>query len=146
MNKDIPFSVKLGAFMLNQVNTINVGEKGTFDSRIKEITGLLPFVQMNVSRQQFSKMMNSTGEVMQKSLNKSCKNNTCKDSANTLIQKFIDTIETSYKSKSNGRKMTRKVATCMKWQAMKGIIPESNVTWCKNLRNDGEMKKKLGWK
>jgi hypothetical protein len=26
MNKDIPFSVKLGAFMLNHVNTINVGE------------------------------------------------------------------------------------------------------------------------
>lgn len=149
-NKEIPFSVKLGAFMLNQVKSVNFNEKGGFDGRSKEITGLLPFVNRNVTRQQFSKMMQDTSQVMQKSLcsGSKCniKRNEKNESANVLLERFVDTIETAYNSRRNGRKMTRKVATCMKWQAMKGIIPESHVTWCKSLRNDGEMKKKLGWK
>lgn len=159
MTEKMCFAVKLAAFMLNQVDVVRFTEKGGFDSRGKEILGLLPFVHMNICKEDFSKMIKSGDKVVADKVKKECMkcglneklsklgfkcSTQSNDATDVLMERFVDTIDKAYNTRANGKKMMRKVATCMKWQAERGIIPKSSVEWCKSIKMDGDMKKKLG--
>lgn len=149
MPKEVSFSAKLAAFMLNSLDhEVRCRKQGGFDSSSKEVLGLLPFLHSNVTKKEFKDIMLSSDKSMKSSMKKVCKEKKLDKSlvavgfkceaqsdmaVGILVSRFVDTIEFAYKTRKNGIERAREMATFMKWQHKHGIIPKESVEWCKEI-------------
>lgn len=147
------FAAKLAVFVLNSIpedKNIQFSQTNGFNAKIPEVAGILPLLHMNVSKQQFASIMKSTEKSLEKMIKKKCHSSKTKDkldasinfecakqsafSANTLVDRFIETIESGYSSRRRGKKMMKEIAKYMKWQYSEGKIPVSSTIWFKEIR------------
>jgi hypothetical protein len=143
------FAAKLAAFILNAVNhTIRCKQQGGFSSSSTEVLGVLPLLHSNISKKDFSTVMHTSSTNIQDALQTICSSanldmvlkkvdfkciGQTSAAATVLVQRMIDTIETGYASRSNGKIRTQEVAAHMRWQQENDIIPASSVAWCKGV-------------
>ena len=146
----ISFAAKLAAFMLNaQKHPVKCFKKIGFQKSTKYIKGIIPLLHMNISKSEFKTIMTQTsGNIMnamvgicnEKQMEEmlsfekfNCKAQ-CGDSANILIERFVDTIEMAYSTRPTGQQRVRELASYMKWQSENDIIPKSSVKWCHGIK------------
>jgi hypothetical protein len=148
----VSFAAKLAAFFLNNVNhDIVWSPDGGFSGSCKEVSGLLPFLHMNVTEDDFIDIISASNSTFNSILNMKCAyaqiesklnsnlNFKCapqsKNAADVLVQRIIETINTGYKERKNGKDKARQVATYMKWQCKNNKIPNSSIEWCKGIKS-----------
>lgn len=150
------FAAKLGAFICeNQALKNVVGDVNGFEQKVKgravnqRVFGVLPFLHLNISRQQFSNLMMSpkvNGSLVaavealcnSKNLNKTLKAvdfNCHKQSVvgvrDGLTAAIMESIENRWDMRTNGRKVLNQIQRVQVEQANKGKIPKASVAWCK---------------
>jgi hypothetical protein len=86
----------------------------------KELSGLLPLLYINISKKGFKDMITVS--------------NTSNRVSDALVKTVIETIDTGYNQHKNGIKKTQQLATYLMCQYKQGIIPLSNLKWCKNIK------------
>lgn len=147
------FAAKLAVFVLNAIpedKEIQFSQTSGFSSKLPEVAGILPLLHMNVSKQQFASIMKSSEKSIEKIIKKKCFSSKTEDkldtsinfkcakqsvfAANTLVDRFIETIESGYSSRRRGRKLMKEIAKYMKWQASVGKIPISSTIWFTEIR------------
>jgi len=151
MPSDKTFAAKLAAFMLNAVDHhIVCKEKGGFSDSATETVGLLPFLHMNISREDFSKLLNKSNGNMYRAMKSVCNkaglnkklasvefncDYQSSKAINVLVERIIDTIEFAYNTRVNGKRRARELATLMRLQQKKNIIPEASIAWCEGIKS-----------
>lgn len=146
----VSFMAKLAAFMLNSQKThVKCYEDVGFLHSSDFIKGVIPLLHMNLTKKQYSDILHDANGKITSSLAHLCSAaglesslsfenfncaQQCAFSATILVDRYIDTIEFAYDSRSNGRARVHELATFMQLQAAKGIIPAKSVQWCKNIR------------
>lgn len=147
------FAAKLAAFILNSIpedTEIEWSKTGGFSGKQPEVSGILPLLHMNVSKEQFTKIIKSTEKTIGTMIKKRCissktesildpaLNFKCEKSSiassNVMVDRFIETIESGYGSRRRGKKHTKSIAKYMKWQLANGKIPVSSTIWFRELR------------
>ena len=147
------FAAKLGAFMCQNEKLSDVvatPERG-FDSRKngravnKRVFGVLPFLHMNVTKQQFMKMLNNSSAVMKNNTQSLCMSNkletklkkvnfNCpKQSAvgtAAFVNSICESIENRWDMRKNGRAVLNKIEAIQRKQQEMGIIPAPSLRWC----------------
>jgi len=148
----ISFAAKLGAFMLESVDyDVSFSEKNGFKDSQTQVSGVLPYLHMNISEKQFRDKLNSTHKARAKVLSKLCnKKNLNKklkavdfdcysqslSGVKSVNNSIMDSINNRWGIRKNGQKQIRLIAKYQKWQSTnKGgkKIPTSSVKWCKGL-------------
>ena len=72
-NNKVSFAAKLGAFMLESVNDkISFSLKGGFTSKHPQVFGVLPYLHLNVTEEQFRKSLNESKSLRRKTLSRMC--------------------------------------------------------------------------
>ena len=147
------FAAKLAVFVLNAIpegTEVQFSKTGGFSAKIPEVAGILPLLHMNVSKQQFATIMKSSEKSIERIIKKKCYSSKTEEkidasinfkcakqsafAANTLVDRFIETIESGYSSRRRGKKLMKEIAKYMKWQASVEKIPVSSTIWFKEIR------------
>jgi len=147
------FAAKLAAFMCENEKLSDVvatPERG-FDPRKngravnKRVFGVLPFLHMNVTKQQFMKMLNNSSAVMKNSTQSLCMSNkletklkkvqfNCPKQSATGTSAFVtsicESIENRWDMRKNGRSVLNKIEYIQRKQQEMGIIPAISLRWC----------------
>jgi hypothetical protein len=148
-NGKVSFAAKLGAFMLESVSDkIVFSMKGGFTSKHPQVFGVLPYLHMNITEDQFRKSLNESKSLRRKSLSRMCfkkdlvrklrkVNFSCiKQPAagvHSLDRGLIDSINNRWNVRSNGQKRVREILNYQKQQVKAKIIPSQSVDWGKGL-------------
>ena len=152
------FSAKLAAFMLNGLTeNVKCGPTLGFERfQQTEVLGLLPYLHLNITQEEYTDILKSTQPSMTKVLTKICKDKKLDTSlkavgfkcsvhskigADVLINRMIDTINVGYSARLNGKKKAAQMAAFMKMQNKKGNIPAASVEWCSGISSDPKIKK-----
>jgi hypothetical protein len=151
MVSDKTFSSKLAAFILNtKTDKVRCEKKGGFTDSSPEVLGVLPFLHLNITKKDFTKIMSSCEGNMHKATNIVCTkasldkvlksvdfncNKQSKLAASMLLDRMIETIETGYESRKQGKTRAREMAAHMRWQCANKIIPASSIAWCKGMQS-----------
>jgi hypothetical protein len=146
---DATFAAKLAVFMLNaQSHDIHFSEKEGFLHSSDYVKGIIPLLHMNISREGFQVVMCTTKGNLSIALAQLCSSKNIEDilsfekfsclrqcafTSDVLVDRFVDTIETSYETRKNGIKLVKQLAKHQRWQVSAGIIPESSIAWSENL-------------
>jgi hypothetical protein len=151
------FAAKLAAFMLNGLDynyVLKCKKEGGFDASSQEVLGMLPFAHMNISKSGFTKILTANNGNMLKAMSQLCKAKNfdkvlqkvdfkCQAQSSKaveiLIERIVDSIESAYETRRNGKKHARELAAHMRWQAKNKIIPESSIKWCEGIRSAGKV-------
>jgi hypothetical protein len=148
----LTFAAKLCAFFLNDPAIKDIKWTSTGGFTQPSVTGVLPFLHMNITRDAYIKILNSTFDQLNSTTLSACNESKldktleslgffCKDQSDnatkTLIKRMIDTIDSGYHERSHGKEMTKQMATRMIWQSRNSndggksrIIPAESVLWC----------------
>jgi hypothetical protein len=145
----VSFAFKLGAFLLQNVKgKIVFSLKEGFSDKHPQIFGVLPYLHMNITEEEFRQTLNNSKKSRTKTLKKACnskKMNTklksvkfsCnKQSAagiDSLDNSLLDSINNRLDIRENGEKLLREILAFMKSQVKEGIIPHESIEWGKNL-------------
>ena len=148
----ISFAAKLGAFMLESVDyDVSFSENNGFKFSQTQVSGVLPYLHMNISEKQFRNKLNSTHKARatvlaklcnKKNLNKKLKsvdfncNSQSLSGVKSVNNSIMDSINNRWDIRKNGQKQIRLIAKYQKWQTSKNggeQIPPSSVKWCKGL-------------
>lgn len=149
MTKNISFAAKLAAFMLNaQDHPIRFDEKVGFMNASDYTKGIIPLLHMNINKNEFKSIMYSANGNISLALSVICSSKNLEEklafenfncfvqsnfTANILIDRFIDTIETGYKERSNGKKLVKELAKYQRWQVKNKIINSHSIEWAKGI-------------
>jgi hypothetical protein len=148
------FAAKLGAFICqSQPLKDVVGDVNGFFERAngkavnQRTFGVLPFLHINISRDQFKKVMDSSGGNLvssvekicnSKNLNKTlkdvdfnCRKQSVKGVNDGLIAALMDSIEKDWNSNNNGKRVINKIQAVQLKQVALKKIPAASVAWCR---------------
>jgi hypothetical protein len=150
----VSFAAKLGAFVCqNQSLKDVVGDVNGFEERVKgravnqKVFGVLPFLHLNISREQFKRVLtSSSGNLVSavekvcnaKKLNKTlksvdfnCHKQSVKGVNAGVIDAVMESIENRWNVRQNGRRVLNKVQAVQVAQVKAGKIPAASVAWCR---------------
>jgi hypothetical protein len=144
------FAAKLGAFVCqSQPLKDVVGDVNGFFERAhgrsvnQRTFGVLPFLHLNISRDQFKKVMTSNVGAVEKlcnskHLNKTlkavdfnCHNQSVKGVNAGLVASLLNAIEHGWKANANGRRVLNKIQAVQVKQVANKKIPSASVAWCR---------------
>ena len=141
------FAAKLGAFILQGLSastTVKWSVQGGFSASQPQVTGVLPFLHLNVSEAQFRALLKGShgnhvrtlaGLCNAKNLNKVLHkvNFNCQRQSNNgvtgLEDAIVASINNSWKMRATGRKHLATVERHMRKQVELNIIKPSSVAW-----------------
>jgi hypothetical protein len=145
------FAAQLGAFMLENLReSVVLSKKSGFSGKQILVSGVLPFLHMNITEKQFKEQLNITNDLRKKKITKICnnkKNNLNKElekvgfncerqSKNAVLsvnEAIINSIKNRWKYRKDGQIKLKQIMESMKWQVKNDIIPKTSVDWTKNL-------------
>lgn len=142
------FAAKLAAFICENQdfkkthgNPIN----GFNNDGGKQVTGVLPFLHLNINEKQFTLLLDgASGSLVKacnilcnkkklntklKSVGFNCKKNSSKGINNGLLNAISESIHSGWKGRNNGRKVINFIEKIMRKQVNLGIIPKSSIKW-----------------
>jgi len=142
------FAAKLAAFICeNQDFSKTHGNptEGFNNDGGKQVTGVLPFLHLNINEKQFTLLLDgASGSLVKacnilcnkKNLNKklkslgfNCKKNSLKGINNGLLNAISESIHSGWKGRKNGRRVISFIENIMRKQEKLGIIPKSSIKW-----------------
>ena len=142
------FAAKLAAFICeNQDFSKTHGNptEGFNNDGGKQVTGVLPFLHLNINETQFTLLLDgASGSLVKacnilcnkKNLNKklkslgfNCKKNSLKGINNGLLNAISESIHSGWKGRKNGRRVISFIENIMRKQEKLGIIPKSSIKW-----------------
>jgi|TARA_B110000902_G_C13900788_1_gene434290 hypothetical protein len=142
------FAAKLAAFICeNQDFSKTHGNptEGFNNDGGKQVTGVLPFLHLNINEKQFTLLLDgASGSLVKacnilcnkKNLNKklkslgfNCKKNSSKGINNGLLNAISESIHSGWKGRKNGRRVISFIENIMRKQEKLGIIPKSSIKW-----------------
>ena len=142
------FAAKLAAFICeNQDFSKTHGNptEGFNNDGGKQVTGVLPFLHLNINEKQFTLLLDgASGSLVKacnilcnkKNLNKklkslgfNCKKNSSKGINNGLLNAISESIHSGWKGRKNGRRVISFIENIMRKQVKLGIIPKSSIKW-----------------
>ena len=144
------FAAKLAAFILEGLKDkkIKFSKTGGFSDSQKQVSGVLPYLHMNINEKNVVNKFKETQKMRVGGLAKICKKKglertlssvdfSCdKQSKNGVIsvnKSIIDSINNRWSIRHNGRKHLREIKKYMTWQVKNGVIPPKSVEWAKNM-------------
>ena len=146
----VSFAAKLGAFVCQKQSLKDVvGDvNGFFEKakgrRVNQRTfGVLPFLHLNISREQFKRVMASNVGAVErlcndKNLNKRLKavDFNCHKQSTTgvhdgLVASLVEAVEQGWASNANGRRVLNKIQAVQLKQVAEHKIPKASVAWCR---------------
>ena len=149
-NKKQPtFAAKLAAFILQGVpakEKISWSETGGFSGKQKQVSGVLPYLHLNISEKEFRSQLKGAQSMSIEKMGKVCKSkklekklskvnfNCVKQCTNGVLSVedgLIDSIKNRWNMRSNGKKHLSMIEKYMNLQVKMGIIPTSSVAWAK---------------
>ena len=142
------FAAKLAAFICeNQDFSKTHGNptEGFNNDGGKQVTGVLPFLHININEKQFTALLEGASGNMvkaitilcnKKNLNKklksvgfNCRKNSTKGINNGLLNAISESIHSGWKTRRNGRRVINFIEGIMRKQVNLGIIPKSSIKW-----------------
>lgn len=148
--KKASFAAKLAAFICENQDmkkTHGNPTDGFNNDGGKQVTGVLPFLHLNIKEKQFLSLLDSaSGNLVKactvlcngKNLNKklqgvnfNCKRQSIKGINNGLLNSIIESINSGWKTRKNGRRVLNFIEKIMREQVSRGIIPASSIKWAK---------------
>jgi hypothetical protein len=146
--KNASFAAKLAAFICqNQDMSKTHGNptEGFNNDGGKQVTGVLPFLHLNINEKQFNSLLEgASGSLVnacnilcnKKQLNKklksvgfNCKKNSLKGINNGLLNAISESIHSGWETRRNGRRVINFIENIMRQQVKRGIIPSSSIKW-----------------
>ena len=144
----ITFAAKLGAFLLEgmkeSVDFDYKDESKAFSGKQAEVSGTLPFLHMNISEDEYRKILQGSREQIKSGIATVCKSKgldtklakvgfqcerQSENGNKSLEQGIIDSINNRWNIRGTGREHLAKISRAMKAQVTKGIIPKESVEW-----------------
>ena len=142
------FAAKLAAFICENQDfkkTHGNPTDGFNNDGGKQVTGVLPFLHLNINEKQFTLLLDSaSGSLInacnilcnKKQLNKklksvgfNCKKNSTKGINNGFLNAISESIHSGWKTRKNGRRVINFIENIMRKQVKLGIIPASSIKW-----------------
>ena len=142
------FAAKLAAFICENQDfkkTHGNPTNGFNNDGGKQVTGVLPFLHLNINEKQFTLLLDgASGSLVKacnilcnkKNLNKklkslgfNCKKNSSKGINNGLLNAISESIHSGWKGRKNGRRVISFIENIMRKQEKLGIIPKSSIKW-----------------
>ena len=141
------FAAKLGAFILQGLSTnttVKWSVKGGFSNTQPQVTGVLPFLHLNLKEAQFRALLRGSHGNHVKTLTSLCNSKNlnkvlhkvsfnCKRQSNNgiggLEEALVASINNSWNMRSNGRKHLATLERHMRKQVELTIIKPSSVVW-----------------
>jgi len=142
------FAAKLAAFICENQDlskTHGNPQEGFNNDGGKQVTGVLPFLHLNINEKQFTlllegasgSLINGTNNLcnkkqLSKKLKKlgfNCKKNSTKGINNGFLNAVSESIHSGWKHRKNGRKVLNFIEGIMRKQVQLGIIPKSSIKW-----------------
>lgn len=151
--KKVTFAAKLAAFVLenHKGKEVKFAEKGGFHNDQDFIFGILPFLHLNIKKDQFSTLLAKGQNPLIQELTELCSNNKavekidkdvdfqCDAQSSTgirdgLIESVIKNIDSPrrWASRRHGRTIAKEVAKNMNFQVDKELISPDSVEWANN--------------
>tara|TARA_B110000967_G_C18540689_1_gene390443 strand:- start:87 stop:629 length:543 start_codon:yes stop_codon:yes gene_type:complete len=146
--KKASFAAKLAAFICENQDfkkTHGNPTEGFNNDGGKQVTGVLPFLHLNITEKQFTLLLDgASGSLVKacnilcnkKQLNKklksvgfNCKKNSAKGINNGFLNAISESIHSGWKARKNGRKVISFIETIMRKQVDMGIIPKASIKW-----------------
>ena len=145
------FAALLGAFMLENLDeSVIFSEKTGFSKKQPLVSGVLPYLHMNITEKQFREQLSITENIRTNKLAKICNNkknnlnkklskvgfNCNRQSKNGVLsvnEAIINSIKNRWKFRKNGQIKLKEIMKSMKWQVKNEIIPTSSIKWCDNI-------------
>ena len=145
------FAAQLGAFMLeNLKESIVFSKKSGFSKKQTLVSGVLPYLHMNITEKQFKEQLHITNNTRSEKLKNICNNkknnlnkklvkvgfNCERQSKNAVLsvnESIINSIKNRWNFRKNGQLKLKQIMESMKWQVSNEIIPKSSLDWTKNL-------------
>ena len=144
-NSKDSFAKKLAVFILENTNKeIKFSETTGFSNSNPAVFGVLPFLHLNITENQFKKMLLSNNEDLTSVLTSiSQKKNLDKKLVGVdyhsepqsvlgvkhLHLGLIESVNKKYKSRTNGKKLLAQILSYQKWQREQGLIPPESLKW-----------------
>jgi len=142
------FAAKLAAFICENQDlkkTHGNPTEGFNNDGGKQVTGVLPFLHLNINEKQFTlllegasgSLINATNSLCNKkqlskklkNLGFNCKKNSTKGINNGFLNAISESIHSGWKHRKNGRKVLNFIENIMRKQVNLGIIPKSSIKW-----------------
>tara|TARA_Y100000389_G_C17399304_1_gene484385 strand:- start:176 stop:712 length:537 start_codon:yes stop_codon:yes gene_type:complete len=144
------FAAKLAAFICENQDlskTHGNPHEGFNNDGGKQVTGVLPFLHLNINEKQFTLILEgASGSLInatqilcnKKQLNRklksvgfNCKKNSTKGINNGFLNAVSESIHSGWNHRKNGRKVLNFIEGIMRKQVKLGIIPKSSIKWTK---------------
>ena len=144
----VSFAAKLAAFICENQDfskTHANPHDGFNNDGGKQVTGVLPFLHLNINEKQFTSLLegasgsliNGTNNLCNKkqlskklkNLGFNCKKNSTKGINNGFLNAISESIHSGWKHRKNGRKALNFIEGIMRKQVKLGIIPKSSIKW-----------------
>lgn len=144
------FAAKLAAFICENQDfkkTHGNPTEGFNNDGGKQVTGVLPFLHLNINEKQFTLILEgASGSLInathilcnKKQLNRklksvgfNCKKNSTKGINNGFLNAVSESIHSGWNHRKNGRKVLNFIEGIMRKQVKLGIIPKSSIKWTK---------------
>ena len=153
--KRVSFAAKLAAFVLenHKGDKVEFAIKGGFADDQKYIFGILPFLHLNITKDQFREMLKRGESAEVAFLTEICKNNPAAQSINPIvgfncepqsrtgvktgvINSVVSNITSNSKwiSRKKGRKILSQIKKNMGIQVKQGLITEASLKWSKHFK------------
>ena len=141
------FATLLGAFMLeNLQGTVIFSKKTGFSKKQTLVSGVLPYLHMNITEKGFVKMLNDSSSTLAENLTKNCVsknlNNTlqkvgydCQKQSvagiGSLNVGLVESINNRYNIRAKGQQNLTDILRFMTWQVKNKKIPKASIQWAK---------------
>ena len=150
--KKVTFAAKLAAFVLenHKGDKVDFAEEGGFANNQDFIFGILPFLHLNIKKDEFSTLLAKGQNPLIQELTDLCSKSDavekiddkvdfkCDAQSSTgirdgLIKSVIENIDSPrrWASRRHGRKILREVSKNMKFQKKQGLISSASIEWTK---------------
>jgi len=142
------FAAKLAAFICENQDfskTHANPHDGFNNDGGKQVTGVLPFLHLNINEKQFTSILEkASGSLInatqilcnKKQLNRklksvgfTCKKNSTKGINNGFLNAVSESIHSGWKHRKNGRRVISFIEKNMREQVKLGIIPKASIKW-----------------
>jgi hypothetical protein len=159
---NVTFATKLGAYMLESVTKgIEYSSKKGFSDGVPQVFGILPFLHLNISEEDFKKSLEN-GETVNSHLRQLCMEKgldvklkgvdfKCEDQIKTGFESLNDglifSIKNKFESRINGQKHLRTILQYQKQQEGETPkrIPTESIAWAIGFDNKSEVVEKKSW-
>ena len=153
--KKVTFAAKLAAFVLenHKGDKVEFAIKGGFADDQKYIFGILPFLHLNIKKEEFREMLKAGESAEVAFLTEICNNNQATQSINPIvgfscepqsrtgvktgvINSTVSNITSNSKwiSRKKGRKILSQIKKNMQIQVDQGLITDASLQWSKNFK------------